>query len=201
MGRGSKVESDIRAELYEHTLLEIILQNPAVKAILDSQPFPDGQPWYLASGAIVQNVWNRLTGRAVEDGIKDYDIIYFDSSDLRKETEETHEQRLRSLFSHLGIDIDVTNEAAVHMWFPKKFGVEISPYTSCEDAIDSWNYCAAVGVTKKDGKYSVYAPYGLHETFEMRVRPNKRIFTRGRVYTKVKFMEVSLGCITRNSLG
>ena len=33
---------------------------------------------WLVSGCLVQTVWNVLTGRAVDYGISDYDVFYFD---------------------------------------------------------------------------------------------------------------------------
>ena len=41
--------------------------------------------WLVFSGAVYQPVLNHLTGRALDYGIKDYDLGYFDRSDLSYE--------------------------------------------------------------------------------------------------------------------
>jgi len=38
--------------------------------------------WLMFSGAVYQPVLNHLTGRPLDYGIKDYDLAYFDASDL-----------------------------------------------------------------------------------------------------------------------
>lgn len=38
--------------------------------------------WYLTAGCLFQTVWNVVTGRPPGEGIKDYDLFYFDDSDL-----------------------------------------------------------------------------------------------------------------------
>src|SRR6266566_376577 len=38
--------------------------------------------WYLVAGCIYQTVWNAVTGQPPEAGIFDYDLAYFDDSDL-----------------------------------------------------------------------------------------------------------------------
>ena len=42
--------------------------------------------------------------------------------------EASHERRLRDLFQHLPIKLDVKNEARVHLWYEDRFGYAIKPY-------------------------------------------------------------------------
>ena len=58
--------------------LTAALCNPANETITDELfrlALPDA---WLVSGCLVQTVWNVLTGRAVDYGISDYDVFYFD---------------------------------------------------------------------------------------------------------------------------
>jgi hypothetical protein len=65
--------------------------------------------------------------------------------------------------------------ARVHVWYKEAFGKEIKPYTSTEDAIDTWPTTAtSVGVRYSNGRFQVYAPYGLHDLLGMIVKPIKR---------------------------
>jgi len=62
--------------------LSLALRNPVNKIIADELfrlALPDA---WIVSGCLVQTVWNVLTGRDRGTGIKDYDVIYFDDSDL-----------------------------------------------------------------------------------------------------------------------
>ena len=38
--------------------------------------------WYLVAGCLYQTVWNVAGGQPPEAGILDYDLAYFDASDL-----------------------------------------------------------------------------------------------------------------------
>ena len=157
----------------EH-LIKIVLQNPNVKAILEGNPFPKYNNWYLGAGCICQSVWNSISGKDITEDIKDYDLVYYDAGDISKESEEKELKRVRKLFSSLPIEIDVVNEARVHLWFEKDFGKKIEQLKSCEDAINGWPTTAtAIGVNKVNGKVNVYAPYGLNDLFGLVVRPNK----------------------------
>ena len=58
--------------------LTAALQNPANEIIAEELfrlALPDA---WLVSGCLVQTVWNVLTRRAVDYGINDYDVFYFD---------------------------------------------------------------------------------------------------------------------------
>jgi len=63
-------------------LVEILSKNPYVVAILDGDPFPGRRDWYLGAGCVCQTVWNFLSGKEITDGIEDYDLVYYDASDL-----------------------------------------------------------------------------------------------------------------------
>jgi uncharacterized protein len=44
--------------------------------------------WYLVAGCLYQTVWNTVTGQPPEAGILDYDLAYFDASDLSWDAED-----------------------------------------------------------------------------------------------------------------
>lgn len=137
---------------------------------------------WLVAGAVALTVWN-LAGRyPAERGSKDADIVYFDAGDLSAEVEAAHEARIRALFAHLPIKLDVKNEARVHLWYEKVFGYSIPPYVSVESAIASFPTTAtAIGVRRRDTGFECCAPFGLEDLFSLVVRPN-RAQVGGRVY-------------------
>jgi len=138
------------------------------------------------AGAIAQTIWNLRCEQPAEFGLKDVDLIYFDEQDLSFEAEASHEGRLRDLFQHLPIKLDVKNEARVHLWYEDRFGDAIKPYSSSADAIATFPTTAtAVGVRQIHSKLECFAPFGLDDLFSLVVRPNKRQITRAIYEAKV----------------
>ena len=151
-----------------------LLANPLVRTILQRMPELGLENCYLTAGGVFQTVWNVLTGRDPQEGVKDYDVFYFDSGDLSYEAEDAVIKRASHLFSDVPAMIEVRNEARVHLWYEKKFGVPARPFTSSEDAIDHFAATTCrYGVTvASDGALRVYAPHGFHDLFALIVRPN-----------------------------
>ena len=99
--------------------LAAALRNPVNAAIADALfrlALPDA---WIVSGCLVQTAWNVLTGRAVDYGINDYDIFYFDP-DTSWQAEDAVIRQLQSRFAHLGVTIEARNQARVHLWYPAK---------------------------------------------------------------------------------
>jgi hypothetical protein len=164
-----------------------LAQNRSLAELLarfDEIGLPDG---WLVAGAIAQTVWNLAFARAAEFGVKDVDLVYFDAQDLSPEAEAAQERRLRDLFRHLPIKLDVKNEARVHLWYEARFGYPIAPYSSTEDAITSFPTTAtAVGVRRRAGRSECCAPFGLDDLFGLVVRPNQRQINRAIYQAKTE---------------
>ncbi len=143
--------------------------------------------WYLGASGVSQTVWNQLHGFAPAEAIKDYDIVYFDATDLSVEAERAIEEQAAELFADLRITLDVKNEARVHLWYAERYGRTIVPYTCTEDAIATWPTTASsVGVRYDDGRFVVCAPFGLRDIFAMVARPNKAIVSQEVYHEKVQ---------------
>ena len=79
----------------DYRFLTAALRNP-VNEIIAEELFRLGLPdAWLVSGCLVQTVWNVLTGRAVDYGINDYDVFYFDP-DTSWEAEDAVIRKLAS---------------------------------------------------------------------------------------------------------
>ncbi|MFF5294858.1 nucleotidyltransferase family protein [Paractinoplanes globisporus] len=130
--------------------------------------------WYVTAGCLYQTVWNVVTGRPPTAGIKDYDVFYFDDADLSWEAEDQVIAAARREFAGLPVEVEVRNEARVHLWYEEKFGVPCPPHDSTEAAIDSFaatTCCLGVRL-EAGGRWRIYAPHGLADVFNLRVRPN-----------------------------
>ncbi|MGA8113573.1 MAG: nucleotidyltransferase family protein, partial [Actinocatenispora sp.] len=170
--------------------LTLVRRNPVIRQILLRTPRLDAPGWYLTAGAVFQTVWNGLSGRPPTAGIADYDLFYFDPSDLSYEAEDRVIRRAAELFGDLadeyGARVEVRNEARVHLWYEQKFGVPGVPFTSTEDAIDHFaaTTCCLGLRAEPDGAVTVYAPHGFADLFSLVVRPNPVLAPRSVYETK-----------------
>jgi len=119
--------------------------------------------WYLVAGCLYQTVWNVAGGQPPEAGILDYDLAYFDASDLSWDAEDAVIQAGRQLFARLPAPVQIRNQARVHLWYGEKFGIPCPPHESTEAAIDTYEATTAcLGVrAEPGGRWRVYAPHGL----------------------------------------
>jgi uncharacterized protein len=138
--------------------------------------------WYLTGDCLVQTVWNVSTGRPPAQGIKDYDVFYFDGTDLSREAEDAVIADARGSFEGLPAKVELHNQARVHLWYEEKHGVPCGPYSSTGAAIDSFAATTCcLGVRVEDGDWRIYAPHGMADVFDLVVRPNPVLAPR-KVY-------------------
>ena len=130
--------------------------------------------WYLVAGCLYQTVWNVVTGQPPGAGILDYDLAYFDDSDLSRDAEDAVIQAGREVFAGLPVPAQIRNQARVHLWYEPKFGIPGRAHDSTETAIDTYEATTAcLGVRQHpDGRWRIYAPHGLADVFNLVARPN-----------------------------
>jgi uncharacterized protein len=152
--------------------VELALRNPVNGAIADELfrlALPDA---WIVSGCLVQTVWNAKTGRAVDYGIADYDVFYFDP-DTSWEAEDAVIRKLRTALEAHGADIEARNQARVHLWYGEKHGLPYPPLRSSAEGIDRFlTRNTRVGIRRVEDGYDVYAPDGFDDVADMIVRPN-----------------------------
>jgi hypothetical protein len=168
------------------SLRAMLSRNDVLTEVLKRTATLDLPGWYVTAGCLFQTVWNVVTDRPAASGIKDYDVFYFDARDLSWEAEDTVIKAGREIFAGLPAEVEIRNEARVHLWYEDKFGVACPPYDSTEAAIDSFaatTCCLGVRV-ETDGRWRVYAPHGLADVFNLVVRPNPVLAPRAVYETK-----------------
>ncbi|HEX5946508.1 MAG TPA: nucleotidyltransferase family protein [Acidimicrobiales bacterium] len=181
----------------ESRFLDAVLQNPRVRDVLGRAAALDLPDWYLAAGCLFQTVWNVLDGRDPEHGINDYDLIYHDGSDLSWDAEDVVIRRCAEAFGDLGVEVEVRNQARVHLWYEDHFGVPYAPLRSSAEAVDRYaaHACRVAVRTSSaaprhgsdhgsDHGYDVYAPSGFDDLFAFVVRPNTVVAPREVYETK-----------------
>lgn len=154
--------------------LATALRNPVNEAIAEALHrlgLPDA---WIVSGCLVQTVWNALTARAVDYGISDYDIFYFDP-DTSWQAEDAVIRDVQNRLAGLGVTIEVRNQARVHLWYPQKHGLPYPALQSSKQGIDRFlTKNTQVGLRRTNSGYDVYAPNGFDDIANMIVRPNPR---------------------------
>ena len=159
----------------EARLDAILRATPGLMHVMRTARDLDLPDWLIFSGAIYQPVWNHLTGRDPAYGIKDYDLAYFDATDLSYEAEDVVIKRLAARFHDLPLPVQARNQARVHLWFPEKFGVsDFVPLTSSAEMLERYaSKTHAVGARlEADGAMRIVAPFGLDDICSFRVVPN-----------------------------
>jgi hypothetical protein len=159
----------------ESRLEAMIRANAPLMAVMATVRDLDLPDWRVFSGAVYQSAWNALTGREAAYGLKDYDVGYFDASDVSYEAEDVVIKRVAAAFAPpLRELVEVRNQARVHLWFENRFGEPYAPLSSTDEALGRFVAPAfAVGARlEADGRVSIAAPFGLEDLFALKLRPN-----------------------------
>jgi hypothetical protein len=160
---------------HAETLETLVRQSDSLMTVLRAARELDLPDWLIFSGAVYQKVLNHLTGRPEDYGLKDYDLAYFDASDLSWEAEDLVIRRAAAeLPPPLDRLVEVRNQARVHLWFEGRFGEPYDQLSCSTEALDRFvSTTNAVGVRlEADDRLTIAAPFGLEDLFGLCLRPN-----------------------------
>lgn len=160
-------------------VIKSVLEDPVAAEVLERARKLDLPDWALIAGAVYQAVWNALTGREPGFGVNDYDLAYFDADDLTEAGEDAVVARAAEAFAGITPEVEVCNQARVHIWFNRKFGTDRPALTSTEDAVRqfaSTTHAVAIRLTRA-GQPELIAPHGLDGLFSLHVQPMPDIST------------------------
>ena len=153
--------------------LAAALRNPVNQAIADELfrlALPDA---WIVAGCLVQTVWNVLTTRAVDYGIHDYDVFYFDP-DTSWQAEDAVIRQSQGQLAKSGVKVEVRNQARVHLWYPEKHGLPYPALRCSTQGIDRFlTKNTRVGIRRTSDGHDIYAPDGFDDIANMIVRPNR----------------------------
>lgn len=157
----------------EERFIELACRNPINGELLRRIGAADLPDAWLVAGCLFQTVWNVVASHEPAYGIADYDVFYFDASDLSWEAEDRVIRRTAPLFADLGVDVQVRNQARVHLWYEAKFGPGYPPLQSSRDGIDRFLIAGTcLGARPADVGIELYAPFGVEEIMAGLLRPN-----------------------------
>lgn len=174
------------AEEQAEALRQIVRRSPLLMTVLERARDMRLRDWRIVSGAIYNTVWNVLTGKPLNTGIKDVDLFYWDDSDLSYAAEDAVIRRGAELFADLPVPVEIRNQARVHLWYEAHFGTPYAPLKSSAEGVDRFaSKTHAVSVPlEDDGTLSLYAPFGLDDLFAFRITPNRLLDNRNTHETK-----------------
>lgn len=174
---GDAVEAELAARA------EAILRNCAtLMQVMRTARMLDLPDWMVFSGAVYQPIWNHLTGRPLDHGVRDYDLAYFDASDIGWDAEDAVIKRVAAAFEPpLREMVEVRNQARVHVWFEDHFGEPYTPLTCSAQALTRFAapVFAVAARLDADDRIILHAPFGLADVFDMRIRPNPHRRAKG----------------------
>jgi hypothetical protein len=156
----------------------------------------DAPDWLITAGAIRTAVWDHLHGFAPPAAsppatpaasppaisppalppasLADIDLAFFDPADLSPERDAAVEAALHAVAPDL--PWEAKNQAAVHRWYPRRFGRAVEPFTCSADAVATFPEtatCVALHLDAAD-RLTVVAPYGLDDLLGLVHRHNPR---------------------------
>jgi hypothetical protein len=135
--------------------------------VLDVVAEVDPPDWWIGAGAVRDVVWDTRFGDGFDPGaVHDVDVAFFDPSDLRPERDAEVEECLCEVRDD--VPWDAKNQAAVHLWYPRRFGIDVEPFDSIRQAVASWPETAAAVAVRlaRDGSIDVCAPVGLDDLLD-----------------------------------
>ncbi|AZE95577.1 hypothetical protein C4J95_3544 [Pseudomonas orientalis] len=153
-----------------NTFLDLAMANPVNVEVTARLPALGLAQCMLTAGCLFQAVWNHQAQRPAEAGVKDYDVFYFDE-DLSYEAEDAVIRKAEALFQDLGVNVEVKNQARVHLWYEQRFGRPYPQLQSARQGVDRYlvaGTCIALDIVTGE----VYAPYGLADVEQGLLRIN-----------------------------
>ena len=154
------------------TLLELAMANPINAEITARLPALGVDQCMLTAGCLFQAVWNHQSNLPADQGVKDYDVFYFDP-DLSYEAEDKVIRSAEQLFQDLGVNVEVKNQARVHLWYGQRFGRPYPQLHSAKQGVDRYLVAGTcIGLEIETGE--VYVPFGLEDVEQgvLRINPD-----------------------------
>ena len=170
--------------LTTENFLNIAMENPINAEIALRLPKLGLDQCMLTAGSLFQTIWNHQSKLPLTWGIKDYDVFYFDE-DLSFQSEDKIIKAAQALFIDLDINIELKNQARVHLWYNSRFGRQYPNLKSTKDGIDRYLISGTcLGLDINNNK--IYAPNGLSDTEQGILRINPKNYNLDLFHQKAK---------------
>lgn len=138
-----------------------LLEEADIRTILTTLRTMQLKDCWLCAGSVRNFIWNGCRF----DPSTDVDVIFFDP-DISYEETQVLEASLRSCYPDYRWELK--NQVFMHIHNPNTVS-----YQSAQDAIVKFpERCTAIGIRLlSDNQLEIYAPFGLNDLYDYRVRP------------------------------
>jgi hypothetical protein len=130
-----------------------------LRAVHDEQ-IPDA---WIGAGVLRDLVWGERYGSGfLPAEVRDVDVAFFDPHDLSRTNDDRVTERLQRRLPV--IPWEAKNQAAIHTWYPAKFGgPAVEPLTSIRAAVGTWPETATAVAVRlgADDVIKICAPLGI----------------------------------------
>jgi hypothetical protein len=123
--------------------------------------------------------------------VKDVDVAFYDPVDLRPERDQAVERALAARLP--GVRWDAKNQAAVHTWYQRRFGVAVDPLASSAEGVATWPETATAVAVRlhADRHLSVTTCCGLDDLLGGVCRRNPRRVTLATYHRRLAAKRVA----------
>lgn len=144
-------------------LARVVRRAPILMEALVAAREVDAPGWLICAGAVRDVVWDELHHRPLTALPNDVDLAFFDPGDVTPQRDLDVEEAVRARAPAL--PWQAKNQAAVHLWYPERFGAEVPPFASSGEAVATFpEFATCVGLRLlDDGEMLVVAPFGLDD--------------------------------------
>ena len=160
----------------EASLVGLIRSNEWLLRVLTAvrdEHIPDA---WVGAGVLRDLVWGERYGSGFSpERVHDVDVAFFDPHDLSRSNDDRVTERLGQRLPD--VPWEARNQAAVHTWYPDKFGGDqVEPSTSTHDALATWPETATAVAVRlgPDDTIEISAPFGLDDLLDGVWRRNPR---------------------------
>jgi hypothetical protein len=153
---------------------EIVRTTPWLMAVLSAACDVDAPDWLVAAGALRNAVWDRLHGFAEPTPLADVDLGFYDADDLSPARDDGVRDALAARLP--GVPWQAKNQAAVHLWYERRFGYAVAPLACSADAVATFPETATAVAVRLDARdrLTIVAPCGLDDLLGLVHRHNPR---------------------------
>lgn len=157
---------------YEQQLTQPVRADARLMDTLHAARACNPPDWAIGAGVLRNLVWDHLHEGTQRTRARDVDLAYFDPWDLRPEAELAWQHRLHA--SRPAVPWEVKNQAAVHLWFERRFGYTVPRLDSVYAAVATWPETATAVAIRllSDDQIELIAPFGLADLFQLVLRRN-----------------------------
>jgi hypothetical protein len=168
------MKQNLATPVLEQEALALLFKNPHIKTLFEGLVQTNLPGWAIVAGCLFQTVWNGKTDRAPTSGIDDYDVFYFEDTDLSWDAEDVWIKKIDQVFEGFPERIELRNQARVHLWYPEKFDHAYPPLSSSFEGVTRFLHAsAAIGLyADAAGAPRLFAPFGLEDMLSLTLRPN-----------------------------